>query len=134
MAIWKSIYQQCFYIKYNPWISYRSFIFRQYHAVTSKTNSYCQKGTFLKSRERRDRLTKKCFSDKPERTVSVIVSRGPLQWISNKIKLFLVNSYFDADFDEKTFLEGAKQVATTLSGCYSISVNILYSVAQGIAS
>jgi hypothetical protein len=64
-----------------------------------------------------NRLTKNCFSNKPHIRVSVVASRGPLKWISNKFKLFLVNSYFDADFDEETFLEGAKQVPMHLCNC-----------------
>ena len=109
--------QQCLY-KCKPWITSLSFIFRQYHAVTLNTiNTCCHSGTFWKSHERTNRLTKNCFSNKPHIRVSVVASRGPLKWISNKFKLFLVNSYFDADFDEDTFLEGAKQVPMHLCNC-----------------
>ena len=110
MAIWwRSICQQCFY-KFKPWKSCRPFVFRQYHAVTLKTSLCHYGGTF--GSPTNSLTAKNCFSNKPEQqhTVSFVVSRGPLQWIANKIKLFLVNSYFDADFDEGTFLKGAKQV------------------------
>ena len=109
----RSICQQCFH-KFKTWKSYRPFVFRQYHAITLKTNLCHYGGTFGRSK---NRLTiKSCFSNKPQQhTVSFVVSRGPLQWIANKIKLFLVNSYFDADFDEDTFLKGAKQAVITVS-------------------
>jgi hypothetical protein len=114
MAIfWRSLCQQCFY-KFNPTICYRSFISRQYYAINLNTDSGCHK--FGERFIRTNGSTKKYFSDKPQqRTVSVVVTRGPLQWIANKIKLFLVNSYFDADFEEETFLKGAKQVTVRIS-------------------
>ncbi|XP_046860183.1 m-AAA protease-interacting protein 1, mitochondrial-like isoform X2 [Xenia sp. Carnegie-2017] len=50
-----------------------------------------------------------------KRALSIVITRGPFKWLSNKVKLFLVNSYFDKDFEEKTFLEGAKQAIITVS-------------------
>ena len=116
MAIWRTFQCKCFG-KFSQLITHRYFIFRQYNAVSLKSNTYDCTRTLL-NRKRTNHLTKKCFSDKPgePRSLSIVVSRGPLQWISNKVKLFLVNSYFDADFDEQTFLHGAKQVVILSSG------------------
>ena len=111
MATWRTFHRHCFG-KFKQLTAHRYFISRQYNAVTLRRNSYGCRGTLLKKGEQTNHSTRRDFSDKhgQPRTLSIVVSRGPLQWISNKIKLFLVNSYFDADFNEETFLEGAKQV------------------------
>lgn len=114
-----------YFCKCNSWIRYRSFVLRRYHAVNINKNVHCNGGTFWLNHQKANRFTKNRFSDKPDeqRTVSFIISRGPFGWISNKLKLFLVNSYFDAQFEEEAFLEGAKQVSIYLKQCQFV-INI----------
>ena len=65
---------------------------------------------------RASKCCRRCFSDNSgggdqKFPVSVMFSpRSPLRWLSNKMKIFMVHSFFDSDFDEGKFLEGAKQV------------------------
>ena len=134
MATSRLFHGQCFCI-FNPLVTRHFLISRQYYAVALKND--CWKGRFWKNRERPSRLIRTWFSDKPPdqpHSVSIVITRGPLQWISNKIKLFLVNSYFDADFDEEIFIEGAKQVVSknvknkelTQSHCDAILLTMTY--------
>lgn len=110
MATWRS-FRRRFFCKFKPRITHPSFILRPYHAVSLKSNTYCDRETYFQRRERTNLTGKRCVSDKPDKTgASIVVLGSPFQWISKKIKIFLVNSYFDSDFNEETFLEGAKQV------------------------
>ena len=42
--------------------------------------------------------------------VKRIYLRSPYKWFDIKVKLFLLRSFFDRDFDEDEFLTGARQV------------------------
>ena len=42
--------------------------------------------------------------------VKRIYARSPFRWIDIKVKMFLMRSFFDQEFDEAEFLKGARQV------------------------
>ena len=50
-----------------------------------------------------------------DETVKVkrIYMRSPLKWFDIKVKMFLLRSYFDQEFEESEFLQGAKQVCSS---------------------
>ncbi|XP_028408992.1 m-AAA protease-interacting protein 1, mitochondrial-like [Dendronephthya gigantea] len=115
MATWRSLRRKFFY-KFKPCLAHPSFILRPYHAVSIKSSTYCHRETYFQSRERTNPTGKRCVSGKPGKAeASIVVLGNPFQWISKKIKIFLVNSYFDADFEEETFIKGAKQAVVTVS-------------------
>lgn len=47
--------------------------------------------------------------------VVVSLNQGPFGWIANNLKLFLLKSIVDTEFDEKEFLRGAKQALCVVS-------------------
>lgn len=103
--------QRAFYL--NACISPRSLLSRSYHAKNLNDVLFYSGEVFCKQRMQGKMCCQRRFSDQPGRQkhqISFVFQHGPFRWISNKLKLFLVHSFFDSDFDEATFLEGAKQV------------------------
>ncbi len=49
-------------------------------------------------------------SDENRVKVKRFYALGPMKWLDLKAKMFLMRSFFDREFDEEEFLEGAKQV------------------------
>ena len=100
--------------RFNGVILFRSLFLRQYHATALNNELRSHNGLMLKRFTSGEKCFRRWSSDDPKPpvyNVNLVFSRGPLRWLSNKMKLFLVRSYFDSDFDEEKFLEGAKQVS-----------------------
>eukprot|EP00112_Aurelia_sp_Birch-Aquarium-sp1_P017385 Seg402.3 transcript_id=Seg402.3/GoldUCD/mRNA.D3Y31 product="m-AAA protease-interacting protein 1 mitochondrial" protein_id=Seg402.3/GoldUCD/D3Y31 len=51
--------------------------------------------------------------------VKRIYARSPFRWIDIKVKMFLMRSFFDQEFDEREFLNGARQAICLVSSYIS---------------
>ena len=95
---------------------HRSLNFRCYHNKTNKQLS--QTAAFLRripisiKESHTFTLQTRLMSSENEDKVKVkrIYARSPFRWIDIKVKMFLMRSFFDKEFDEAEFLKGARQV------------------------
>ena len=53
--------------------------------------------------------------------IKKIYVRSPFRWLDIKVKIFLLKSYFDQEFEENEFLQGAKQVRRSTLSCRSLN-------------
>ena len=52
-------------------------------------------------------------------TAGLVLTQGPIGWLTKTINLWLLASFFDHNFEEEEFLDGAKQALCTVSSLVS---------------
>lgn len=80
-------------------------------SVSSWTRSnFASRNASVRLSDKRYMSSENDDEDRPRTKVKRLYLRSPFKWFDVKVKMLLLRSFFDPEFDENEFLQGAKQV------------------------